>query len=185
MTVSNQDEVITDARSDVQAFAMIYDFYFHRVYNYVRYRVRNADTTNELASRIFERVLTKMWSYKTERGSFSSWLFTIAHNIVMDYFREQKRCPSCSLEEMPERVVGHASIEDSLIRKETRIELLQALGQLSDREQNIVALKFWSGLTNRQIAELTGLSESHVGVLLYRAMKRLRNILVGEGGEEK
>jgi RNA polymerase sigma-70 factor (ECF subfamily) len=60
------------------------------------------------------------------------------------------------------------------IRAETHAELLAAVARLSDRERDFIALKFAAGLTNRRIAELTGLSANHVGVILYRAVRRLR-----------
>lgn len=60
------------------------------------------------------------------------------------------------------------------MHNETRAELLAAVARLSDRERDLIALKFAAGLTNRRIAELTGLSESNLGVILYRAVPRLR-----------
>ncbi|MHB8157955.1 MAG: RNA polymerase sigma factor, partial [Desulfocucumaceae bacterium] len=72
-------------------------------------------------------------------------------------------------------------IGDVVALSETRDNLLQALASLEDRERNIVALKFWGRLSNRRIAELTGLSSSNVGVILYRSMRRLRTILDGQG----
>ena len=64
--------------------------------------------------------------------------------------------------------------EEVAIRDETRAELLAAVARMSDRERDLIALKFAAGLTNRRIAKLTGLNESNVGVILYRAMRRLR-----------
>jgi RNA polymerase sigma factor (sigma-70 family) len=64
--------------------------------------------------------------------------------------------------------------EQGAIHAETRAELLAALARLTDRERDLVALKFAAGLTNRRIAELSGLSANHVGVILYRAVRRLQ-----------
>lgn len=60
---------------------------------------------------------------------------------------------------------------------EMTVRLLDALAQLEERERDLIALKFAAGLNNRQIAEITGLTPGNVGVILYRSVQRLRNIL--------
>jgi DNA-directed RNA polymerase specialized sigma24 family protein len=78
-----------------------------------------------------------------------------------------------------------AILSPSVIRNETRAELLAAVPRLEDRERDLIALKFAAGLTNRRIAEITGLSESNVGVILYRAVRRLRAELNAKEGDHE
>lgn len=162
------------ATPDPAAFATIYDHYFPPVYNYVRHRVGDAETADDITAQIFKRALVNIGSYRLERAPFAAWLFAIARHAVNDHFRAQKRRRWLSLEVLRDRASAEPQPEEVTKYIETRAELLAAVARLSDRERDLVALKFAAGLTNRRIAELTGLSESNLGVILYRAVPRLR-----------
>ncbi|KUO74747.1 MAG: hypothetical protein APF81_20695 [Desulfosporosinus sp. BRH_c37] len=154
----------------------MYEHYFPRIYSYVRCRVNNPAVSDDLTSTIFEKVLSRLDSYSSDRGTFSTWLFTIAHNVVVDYFKEPEHSAVC-LEMAHEVVSPEPDPQDQIVALLTNEQLIQALQQLTERERNIISLKFWGGLTNRNIASLTGLSESNVGIILYRSMQRLRSLL--------
>lgn len=170
------DELALVARASAEpaAFAAIYDHYFPRVYNYVRYRVADAQEADDLTAQIFERALVHIGGYCPERAPFAVWLFAIARNAVSDHLRAQRRRRWLSLEALRDRTSADPQPEESVTRDETRAELLGAVARLSDRERDLIALKFAVGLTNRRISEISGLSESNVGVILYRAVGRLR-----------
>jgi RNA polymerase sigma-70 factor (ECF subfamily) len=156
------------------AFAALYDHYFRRVYNYVRYRVQAAQAADDIVAQVFERALGRIESYRPERAPFGVWLFAIARNAVNDYLRAKRRRRWLSLEVLRDRASAEPRPEEVAIHSETRAELLAAVARLSDRERDLIALKFAAGMTNRRIAKLTGLSESNVGVILYRTVRRLR-----------
>jgi RNA polymerase sigma-70 factor (ECF subfamily) len=176
----NERALVAQAVAEPAAFAAIYDHYFPRVYNYARYRVGDAPTADDLTAQVFERVLVKIGEYRPERRPFAAWLFAIARNAVNDHLRAQRRHPWLSLEALRDRASATPPPEEIAERDESRSELLEAVARLSERERELVALKFAAGLTNRTIAELTGLSEGHVGVILYRAVRRLRAVLAVE-----
>jgi len=170
----NELALVARATAEPAAFATIYDHYFSRVYNYVRYRVRDVETADDITAQIFERALVNIGKFRPERAPFAAWLFAIARNGVNDHLRVQKRRRWLSLEVLRDRASAEPRPEEVVIHNETRAELLAAVVRLSDRERDLIALKFAAGLTNRRIAELTGLSGSNVGVILYRAVRRLR-----------
>jgi len=119
--------------------------------------------------------------YRPERAPFAAWLFAIVRNAVNDHLRAKRRRRWLSLEVLRDRASAGPQPEEVAIHGETRAELLAAVARLSDRERDLIALKFAAGLTNRRIAKLTGLSESNVGVILYRAMQRVRAELSAQG----
>jgi len=180
---ADMSELAVKARRDPQAFAAIYEIYFTRIYNYVRYRVKDPETTDDLISVIFEKVLKNIRLFRPEKGNFTAWLFAIAHNVITDYFRNREKNQLSSLEAYGEIASISQDLGEAFVENELRSKLLEALGELSERERHIIALKFWSGLKNRSIAKLIGVSESNVGVILYRAMGRLYSS-IGSGGEE-
>lgn len=170
----NELALVARAVVEPAAFAAIYDHYFPRVYNYVRYRVGDAETADDLVSEVFERALVNLGSYRPERAPFAAWLFAIARNAVNDHLRARKHRRWLSLDALRDRTGIRPWPEEAIIHDETRAELLAAVARLSERERDLIALKFAAGLTNRRIAELSGLSQSNVGVILYRAVRRLR-----------
>ncbi len=175
--LENEQKLVMQALSDTQYFAAIYDHYYPRIYNYIRLRV-NSNSVEDLVSQVFEKALSKLEIYSSQKGEFSIWLFTIAVNTVRDHLRAQKRCVfefRATIEEMTE--AHEPDLEEKVLQNESKEKLLDALKCLSIQEQNIIALKFWWNLTNRRIAQMMGLADNNVAVILFRALKRLRKIL--------
>lgn len=179
----NELALVTKAKADSAAFAAIYDHYFSRVYNYARYRLPDAQTTDDLTAEIFERALNSLSSYRPEKAPFSAWLFAIARNAVNDHLRRQQRRRWISLDAVWNRSSNEPGPVDIVSDNEMKGELLAAVARLDRRERDLIGLKFAAGLTNRRIAELTSLSESNVGVILFRAMRKLRAELETRGVE--
>ena len=98
-------------------------------------------------------------------------MLRIAHNVAMDHFRS--RPVEITLEEV-EAPASQSSPEEQLLEQDDLACLRRLLASLPLREQELVALKYGSGLTNRTIAQLTGLSETNVGTILYRVVNHLR-----------
>lgn len=162
--------------TEQEAFIALYDHYFPRVYNYIRLRCFDADLTDDLTSQVFERALRKLGDFDPKQGSFGGWLFTIAHNLVSNQIRnlrrEWNRC-----ERLKDQHSNDPTPEEALLHAEVQDALLLAFTHLTDRERNLLSLKYAARLTNRRIAEITGLKEGHVGVIVHRALDKLRQIL--------
>ena len=166
---------------DSSTFAAFYDANFSRIYTYVRYRVTSAAQADDLVAQVFENALTNLHQYNPDVAPVGAWLFTIARNAVNDYFRAQQRHRWVSLDAIRAWLSPTPLPEEAVLTQELHRALLAAVSQLSDRERDLVALKFAGHLTNRRIAALTGLSESNVGVILHRALRRLRSELDRSG----
>jgi len=162
-----------------QDFASIYDRYFPRVYGFIRSQVGDPVEADDVASRVFERVLDRLASFRPERGAFDSWLFAIVRNSVRDHFRARRWRALLFRDDAPEPAAREPAAVERLLADEERSQLLRALQELDERGREVLGLKFQAGLTNRQIAEVLDLGESHVGVLVYRAVKKLQAALGG------
>jgi RNA polymerase sigma-70 factor, ECF subfamily len=170
----DEDHLAQAAAGDPRAFATLYDRYFARVYNYIRYRLSDPDLTDDLTAQVFERALSRILTFDAQRGSFGGWLFGIARNTVNAHLRGsswKSWLPAQALDNQP---MPGPNPEEVLLGQESQRALLAAVRGLSERERELVSLKFGARLTNRRIAELTGLGESNVGVILYRAVQKLR-----------
>lgn len=143
----------------------------------MRLRVQDEALAQDLTAATFERALTHLHQLRAP-DAFGGWLFRIARNELAQYFR--RRRVVVSLEAIADHPSGEPQAEARLERHDDLDRLLAALRCLSEREQEIVALKFVGDLDNRQIGRATGLRAGHVAVILYRAIRRLRDMLEEE-----
>jgi RNA polymerase sigma-70 factor (ECF subfamily) len=142
-----------------------------RVYNYLRYRLGNETLAEDLTSRTFEKAWRKRHRYRRDLAGFSTWLLRIARNVAIDHRRTAHE--HAPLEAATDAAAdGTPEEEAMLLSNFTRLSFL--IGKLTEREQELLALKYGAGATNRAIAQLVGLSESNVGTLLHRAVQTLR-----------
>ncbi len=171
---TTQDILVSD---EVSTFNGLYEANYSRIYNYVHYRVSDFHDAEDLISKVFEKAFNKLNYYQVERGTISTWLFSITRNTITDYYRSMMRYRYTSMETIEEIACSDAGLDDILMSSEKKQQLLKALAVLSKRERIIIALKFWGGTSNRDIAIQVGISESNTGIILYRAMRRLRKVL--------
>ena len=158
-------------RPAAEPFEALYERVFPRVYAYVASLLRDRSAAEEVTAQAFERAYRNRSTYRPGSGSAEAWLFGIARNAALDELRRLKR--RATLEGEPEDVYAtppedHA---DAVVRRET---VRAALAGLDPRDRELVALKFHAGLSNAEIGQLLGLSESNVGTRLHRTMEKLR-----------
>lgn len=160
---------------DQAALGAIYDRYSTRIYNYIYRRVGNAHLAEDLTASVFTKMLEAIRSSKHWRTSFSGWLYRIAHNIVVDYYRKGQKDKELPLEDRLVSTQGdpvkalNASMQKSTVRA--------AIQQLTPDQGNVILLKFVEGLSNAQVAEVLGKTEGAVKSLQHRALGALRRHL--------
>ena len=159
------------AEASAAEFENLYREQMPRIYNFFRYRFGNNALAEDLTATTFEKAWRKRHQYRHDLSAFTTWLFTIAQRVAIDHYRRPQR--EVALDDALD-LAAPGNPEETL-QKQNDIQQLNALlAQLSDRERALVALKNGAGLTNRAIAELSGLSESNVAVILHRTLKTLR-----------
>lgn len=143
-----------------------------RIYNYFRFRLGDSAEAEDLTSRTFEKAWRGRTHYRRDRAGFSTWLYTIAQNVGRDHLRSRRsHLPiDAALEVTVERTP-----QDEIERASNLVRLAALTARLPERERELIAFKYGAALNNRQIAKLTGLSESNVGTLLHRAVQALRS----------
>jgi len=164
-----------EAVSTRETFAEFYEEYLDKVFRYIQYRVNNMQLAEDLTSGVFEKALVNFSKYCSDKASFSTWLFSIARNRIIDYYRVSGKRQTVPIDEATSRSSAGLSPEEELERKEEQERLQLCLAELSQEEREVIRLKFGAELNNRQIAKILGLSETNVGTKLYRAVKKLRN----------
>jgi RNA polymerase sigma-70 factor, ECF subfamily len=149
----------------------LYSDQLPRIYNYFRFRVGADADAEDLTAHTFERAWRARERYRSDQAGFSTWLFTIAHNVAVDFLRTRRsRVSLDAVEEM----AGEGTPEEDAERHSDLKRLTALAGSLPEREQELIALKYGASLENRAIARLLRLSESNVGTILHRVVQTLR-----------
>jgi RNA polymerase sigma-70 factor (ECF subfamily) len=157
-------------------FAGIYDEHIWRVYGFFAYWVRSRQDAEDLTQQTFERALRAWDRYDESRSSVSTWLLVIARNLLIDHMRASKSSRYQQVEEAALESIAASPDRPSLGLDP---ELERALGELSLREREMIALRFGGDLSGREIAQLTGLSLANVQQILSRALRRMHASLDG------
>jgi RNA polymerase sigma-70 factor (ECF subfamily) len=161
---------------DAEAFGDLYVHYLDDIYKYIFYRVGDEKRAEDLTERVFIRAWEAIEGYEPRGYPLSSWLYRIAHNAVVDYYRADKG-------EKPLDAVAFTLADDSLGPEETLIKkrevsnLLEAIAQLSEEKQRLIALRFVEGLSHAHVAQILGKSEGACRVIQHRALAALSEIL--------
>lgn len=148
---------------------------FPKVFNYFRYCGLDDDSAEELSARTFEKAWRSRNKYSHEKSAVTTWIITIAKHTLIDYYRTKKtEYPIDKLDEKQESGLQKQDLEQEILQTEIFEKLRKLLFQLPDRERELVALKYGTEMTNRDIAEITGLTESNIGTILHRVVSYLR-----------
>ncbi|MDR0382189.1 MAG: sigma-70 family RNA polymerase sigma factor [Oscillospiraceae bacterium] len=180
MYAVESDEAPQRGALTVESFTEIFETYYDRIFRYIFCRVGDYHASEDLSSLVFERALVNRAAYAPQRAGLAVWLFAIAGNAVADYHRNRKKRGVFSLEVLGD-VASPDNPEESCLTKEKHRELYRALAILREKERNIIALKYGAGLKNTEIAAMTGVSASNIGVVLSRSMRKLERFL-SKGG---
>lgn len=170
--------MVEDAKKDPQKFAALYDKYFDQIYRYVFRRCSDKETVHDLVSQTFYDALSHMKDYEWRGFSFSAWLYKIAHNNVLKWYRQQGRVKKVDFEEEPDfRDDKAEDVLDTLKKKDLQDEVAEVMEKLDPQDREIIKLKFFEEVSNVEIAQIMGLSANHIGVKVFRALKKVKQLL--------
>jgi RNA polymerase sigma-70 factor (ECF subfamily) len=160
--------LVAAAREEPQEFLALYDRYFERVLGYVRLRIRDAATCEDVASAVFTTALAQLPRFRGD-GSFAGWLFQIARNAVRDVQRKPLDAP------LPDEAAGsEPDAEERLLARERAAQLHTLIRMLEPEQQHLLALRYGAGLAFDEIGAVVGATPGTVRVRMHRILERLR-----------
>ncbi|MDD3718052.1 MAG: sigma-70 family RNA polymerase sigma factor [Actinomycetota bacterium] len=174
MDQEREKELVLEARTSMDAFAELYDYYVDGIYGYVLRRVGNASDAEDITARTFEKALGGIGDFKWKGASFCSWLVRIAANCVIDHYRREGRAKMVDLEEVLPLLEASDNPTSGVEREEERRLLLRAIHGLPERYRTVIELKFVDDLDSQVIADTIGCTKGNLAVRLHRALKALR-----------
>lgn len=175
--LEDDKKLVEEAKKNPQHFAALYDKYFDQIYRYVYRRVSDKETVQDLVSQTFYDALSHMESYEWRGYSFSAWLYKIAHNNVLKWYREHTKLHTVELEEGAQIRDKSVDISQEVKELELKSEIQAVLARLEPEDREIIRLKFFEEVSNVEIAEIMGLSANHIGVKVFRALKKVKQLM--------
>ncbi|GAB4411098.1 MAG: sigma-70 family RNA polymerase sigma factor [Anaerolineales bacterium] len=165
--------LIERAKTDPEAFGILYERYVDRIYSYVYYRTGNHADAEDLTAKTFYRAMQHIRHYQERGLPFSAWLYRIAHNLVANWHRDRGKRQVVSLDELHSLTVGEGP-ERAAERRERTETLLRVIRNLPPERQELLILKFVEHLSNAEIGKIMGRSEGAIKSLYHRTLLSLR-----------
>jgi RNA polymerase sigma-70 factor, ECF subfamily len=170
-TSERDEELALAARSDPEAFGLLYQRHRLAVFRYLRTRTRTEDDAGELTAVVFERALRAIPRYRPTGGGIAAWLIRIARNAALDAGRRASAIPL--VDDLPDGR-GSSAPEERVLAEEATASLHAAVNSLPPIQREAIALRYAAGLTARQIGDVLGKSDQATQKLLSRALATIR-----------
>jgi len=169
-------ELVQQAKyGDSGAFSSLYDFYLTPIFRFIYFRVRSKEDAEDLTQHVFVKAWGALDDFEQEGKSFSAWLYRIARNTTIDYWRKKKSTPLDPASPIfHNKQDVHPNPGELAEQKEEAEHIRQALHILNEDQQTIVTLKFIEGLSNAEISAIVGKSEGAIRQAQSRGLKVLR-----------
>lgn len=178
--VDEQRLLLRAQKGNADAFAQLYRANVQAIYRYIYHRVNDVHLAEDLTGDVFTRALKSMATYRDQGKPFVAWLYRIAHARVIDYYRMTNRRPVESDVEA-EPIPVNANMDEGILRRQTAKALREAIGTLTDEQQQVVILRFIEGQSIETVADMMGKNANAIKALQHRALRTLAGRLERAG----
>ena len=176
--MAEEQAIIDLAKKDPAKFESLYERYHEQIFRYAYQRIDDKDLCHDVTQQVFLKALTSLHKYEFRGVPFSSWLYRIAQSEVYQALRDKQaeRCVSLN-ENMTAEMMDE--VEDNKMGKEIQYErVAKAVAQLEEEDLQLVEMRFMEKRPFKEVAEILGITENNAKVKLYRALEKLKKILI-------
>jgi len=180
MPLANERQLVLQAQNgNADAFGQLYDAYLERIYRFVYFRVEDQQTAEDITSQVFLKAWSNLNRFRFGRTPYLAWLYTIAHNAVIDHYRTRK--VTAALEDVQLSQPDYAEkVENDIDLSVEMRSIKAAIRRLTDDQQQVLTLKFIEGMSNNEIARHLGKREGAIRALQMRGLQALAKQLEGK-----
>lgn len=173
MPLANERQLVLQAQDgNSEAFGQLYDAYMERIYRFVYFRVEDQQTAEDITSQVFLKAWSNLDRFQFSRTPYLAWLYTIAHNAVIDHYRTRK--VTTALDDVQLSQPDHSELVENEIDLTVEMQSVKAALQLlTDDQQKVLTLKFIEGMSNNEIARHLGKREGAIRALQMRGLQAL------------
>ena len=171
--MANERQLVLQAQDgNTEAFGQLYDAYMERIYRFVYFRVEDQQTAEDITSQVFLKAWSNLDRFSFNRTPYLAWLYTIAHNAVIDHYRTRK--VTTALDDVQLSQPDHSEAVENDIDLTAEMQSVKtALQALTDDQQKVLTLKFIEGMSNNEIAHQLGKREGAIRALQMRGLQAL------------
>ena len=168
-------------QGDSDSFAGLYEAFYDKIYRYVMVKTSNVVDAEDITEEVFLRMLGSISSFGWKGYPFTSWLFRIAHNLVIDHYRKRGRQKIVPLGDV-DHTAGRSNyaMDEALDMKLSLRQVHRAMEDLSSLQREVITLRFAGGLSLRETAQMMGKKENAIKALQHAGIKKLRMLLVNQ-----
>ena len=184
MNFEQETMLVERAKTDREAFGKLYDRHYDQILNYIVRRTANIQVSQDITSEVFIKALHGIHKYRWNEVPFSAWLYRIASNEIVNYYRNRKRQKDTESEiikwhntETSSAETGLIQAEEELRRNQEYLLLHQQLSILPSKYQEVITLRYFDKKQIKEISEILGKKEGTVKSLLHRGLEKLRKNL--------
>ncbi len=174
---SEEYGLVLKAQKDIKAFKPLYEKHYETIYIYFYRRCANVDDCSDLTSKLFEKAMLNIHKFKPMGFAFKSWLFKMAQNVLIDYFRDHAKTEKLwtndsGLDEIVE------SIEETNENEENIEKILEAIKELNQEERQLIIMKYFEKMSYEQLAEIEHSNVNAVRVKLHRIINKIKREVI-------
>lgn len=171
MALEKKDNKTFEPKVNLRDFTKLYDKHVKAIYRFIYYKTHHKETAEDLTSTTFIKALDNFSSFQSEKGNFSAWLYQIARNTVIDFYRTKKN--NLNIEDVWD-LSGDEDIERDIDMIKQLEGVKEYLKTLKAEQREIVILRVWEDLSYREISQATGKTEENCRVFFSRTIKTLK-----------
>lgn len=171
----SESEIIEFAKKRPDYFGVLYDRYFEQIFRFVYKRIGgNEAIAGDLTQQCFIKAMANLTKYEDRGFPFSSWLYRIAQNEVLMFFREQKKHFTITIEERHVISLFEEATDGGTMSLEDQEKLVTFLNEMEQEQLDLIELRFFQGLSFTEIADIYAITEANAKMRIYRILEKLK-----------
>ena len=175
------DLVMKAQGGDQSSFALLYERFFDQIFRYVSFKTGSPTEAEDITGEVFVRMIESIHRFKWQGHPFSSWLFRIAHNLIVDYFRKKGKKALVPLEGSADNLrSAHVDVDRRIDLEIAMDEIRRAMEGLTDLQREVISMRFAGGLSVAETARAIGKKDNAIKALQHAGLKKLRMMLSAE-----
>ena len=174
--VFNEQACINRAKEDIKHFKPLYEKYYEQIFLFIYSRVGDKELARDITADVFLKCILKLSTYEYQHLLFSSWLYRIAKNTLIDIFRKNKKIRVVNINSLKlNDLIDEIEIDH---REKYRLKLMQLVAGLDEHDLLLIEMRFFEEKSFKEIAEIISGTEAGVKMKLYRLLEKMKDQLI-------
>lgn len=172
--MQDEEDIIAAVQKGKASFELLYNKYFESVFRFVYSRVESKQLAQDLTADVFVKVYQNIHKYKNEGKSFGGWLYRVAYNETMTYYRKNKKQKYVELNNS-----GIHHLSEELVIEEDQVDenfIKKIFNQLKNEEVELLRMRFLQGIAFKEMGEFFNMKESTVKMKVYRIIEKVKKL---------